>query len=252
MLINCHAEKKPYPLIVQPKLLTTKEPLAYPVDAFNLGIQGRTIIRILVDTEGYITESTILESSGSKLLDESALNIVKSSLYEPGTIDGVPGIFELHIPIHFILDNAYDLLIDIDDWLEQTLLYQEEIKKATAITKSESYENLFFHYQEMAQEISYTRSKKVNDIILDIVENSVSRDWSGYRDEWPLGFLLYQDYITRYPDSKYISNSLDGLIRYFEREKKILEHYTYSKPPYSTIYSKILNGLIEAYDQKHF
>jgi TonB family protein len=252
ILINCHSERKPHPFIVQPKLLSTKEPLAYPVEALNLGIEGKTVIRILVDTDGYITESTILESSGSHLLDESALKMVKSSLYEPGTIDGVPGIFELHIPMYFKLGNTYDLLNDIDEWLEQTLLYQEEIERATAESKSESYENLFFHYQEMAQEISYTRSKDVNNIILDIVAKSVSRDWREYRDKWPLGFLLYQDYIKRYPDSKYISNSLDGLIRHFEREKKILEYYTYSKPPYSTIYSQILNGLIKAYDQKHF
>jgi protein TonB len=251
-LTACHPEIKHKPIVVQPELLYTKEALSYPVEAFNLGIEGTTVIRLMVDTEGNITESTILESSGSPILDHSALKMVNSSVYEPGTIDGDPALFELHVPVQFKLDNTYDLLEDLDNWLEQTLKYREEIENATSTTKTDSYEKLFNHYQELAREIGYTRSKSANDIILDIVEESVRKPWVEYRKKWPLGFLLYEDYIKRYTDSEYISNTIDELISYLERDKKILEHYTYSKKPYATIYSLILNELIKVYDKKLF
>jgi TonB family protein len=252
ILINCQSDIKPQPLIVQPKLLTTNEPLAYPEKAFELGIEGRTVIKLLIDWEGYIVESTIMESSGSQILDDAALKMVNSSVYEPGSIDGVPGNFELHIPIHFKLAKNYDLINDIDNWYEKTLIYQEEIRRATAETISESYEILFYHYSDLAREIGHTRAKVANNLLLKLVDVSVIGSWSEYKDDWPLGFLLYKDYMKRYPESKYMSNSLDGLIKYLDREKRILEHYTYSKAPYSNIYSLILNELIRAYDKKHF
>ena len=248
---TCTPEFKHQPVIEEPKLLFTKEPLAYPVEAFNLGIEGRTVIKLMIDPEGNIREATILESSGSHVLDESALRMAKSSVYEPGTIDGVPGEFELHIPVQFKLENTYDLIEDIDYWLEQTLIYQKELE-ADTVNIHELYEELFYHYQKLAREIGYTRSKDANETIMSFIDVALSQPWVEYQKKWPLGFLLYRDYMSRYPESEYQTNSLDGLIRYLEREKKILEHYTYTKQPYATIYSLILNELIDAYDQKQF
>lgn len=251
IFLNCNPELQHEPVIEEPKLLFTKEPLAYPVEAYNLGIEGKTVVKIMIDPEGDISESTILESSGSHVLDESALKMVKSSVYEPGTIDGVPGEFELHIPVHFKLDNTYDLIEDIDYWLEQTLIYRKELK-VDSVNSSELYKQLFYHYQKLAREIGYTRSKDANNTILSIINDSLARPWIEFKKKWPLGFLLYRDYISRYPESEYQTDSLDDLIRYLDREKKILEYYTYTKQPYATIYSLILNELIKAYDQKQF
>jgi len=251
-LIACHTELKRKPTIIQPKLLFTEESFSYPLEAFNLGIEGRTVIKLLIDEEGNIIESSVLEPSGSPILDESALKMIKSSVYEPGTIDGVPGRFELHIPVHFRLANVYDLIDDIDNWLEQTAAFHEEIMNSRTAVDSVLYEKLYYHYHDLAREIGYTRSKNVNSDILDIVKKNVGGSWSEYKTEWPLGFLLYKDYISRYPDSWYNSHAIDGLIRYLERDKKILEHYAYSKPPFAAIYSLILNELINAFEQKLF
>ena len=249
VLTACHSGRKHESTVIKPELLFRKEALSYPVEAFNLGIEGTTVIRLMVDTEGNVTESAILESSGSPILDHSALQLVNSSVYEPGTIDGDPALFELHVPVHFRLDNKYELLEDIDNWLEKTLIYQKEIENATSTSKAKSYEKLFSHYRELAREIGYTRSKSANDVILDLVEESVGKPWVEYRKEWPLGFLLYEDYIKKYVDSEYIPDTIDELISDLERDKKILEHYTYSKKPYATIYSLILNELIKVYDK---
>ncbi len=250
--ISCHSELKREPIIIQPKLLFTEKPFSYPVEAYNLGIEGRTVIKLLVDDEGNIMESSVFETSGSPILDESALEMLNSSVYEPGTIDGVPGIFELHIPVHFRLANVYDLIEDVDSWFEKAVAYQEEIKDSTTTVNSELYEKLYYHYHDMAREIGHTRSKIVNTVILDIVDNTIRGAWPDHSNEWPLGFLLYKDYIIRYPDSGYRSHAIDGLIRYLERDKKILEHYSYSKPPFAAIYSLILKELIKVYDQKLF
>ena len=109
--------------------------------------------------------------------------------------------------------------------------------------------NLYYHYQHLAYEIGKSRSTEANKSVLIVVEESVSQPWIEFQDLWPLGFLLFQDYIRRYPESDYALNSREDLIGYLQREIEILEQKSFSETPNATIYSLISEYLKNLYDQ---
>jgi TonB family protein len=248
----CHPESKEESFIERPKLLSTQELLIYPAAAFEQGLQGKTVIRIFVNKDGQVSEAKILKSSGSNILDDAALKMVRSSVYEPGSIDGVISGFWLHIPVQFNLSGNIELRSDIDEWIELTLLYQVNIESVSSVYKSDIYKNLYYHYQSLALEIRNTRSIEANPGILTVVHGSLGEQWIEYKDIWPLGFLLFQDFIQRYPQNEFSLKSRVELIRYFQGEIDILEQKSISNPPNSIIYSLILESLKKLYDQDIF
>lgn len=64
----------------QPILMPAPE---YPALAVKAGIEGKTVVKMLVDTDGSVIAVEILKSSGNQMLDESAVNAAKKSKFTP-------------------------------------------------------------------------------------------------------------------------------------------------------------------------
>jgi protein TonB len=229
--MSCHPERVEESSIVQPKLLTAHTSFNYPPAAHNQGIEGKVVVRLLVNKEGQVIDTKILRSSGYEILDAAALKMVRSSVYEPGTIEGVVSDFWLHLPIEFKLDEKHRFTEDI------------------SLEEPSGLKKLYYHYQHLAYEIGKSRSMVANKSVLIIVEESVSQPWLEFQGLWPLGFLLFQDYIGRYPESDYASKSHDELIGYLQHEISILEQKSFADTRYATIYSLISEYLKKLYDQ---
>lgn len=75
----------------------------YPEIAKRRGIQGRVLLEVLVDTNGTVKRVSLKESSGSRILDEAALEAVKRWIFTPATEDGSPVEALVEIPILFRL-----------------------------------------------------------------------------------------------------------------------------------------------------
>ncbi|MEE9119038.1 MAG: hypothetical protein V3U02_10660, partial [Calditrichia bacterium] len=138
---------------------------------------------------------------------------------------------------------------DVDKWSEIALAYQLEINAGISFEEKSGLKKLYYHYQHLAYEIGKSRSTVANKSVLKVVEESVSQPWLEFQDLWPLGFLLFQDYIRRYPESDYALKSREDLIGYLQREIEILEKKSFSETPNATIYSLISEYLKKLYDQ---
>jgi len=63
----------------------------YPPQSRRLGEQGSVVLDVLVDGDGRVTQTKLVQSCGFPRLDQAALDGVKSSYrFIPGTIDGKP------------------------------------------------------------------------------------------------------------------------------------------------------------------
>ncbi len=63
----------------------------YPPEARRLGQQGSVILQALIDVDGRVLETKLVQSSGVPRLDEAALAGIKSNYrFAPGTVDGKP------------------------------------------------------------------------------------------------------------------------------------------------------------------
>jgi periplasmic protein TonB len=82
----------PEPARVTPKIDAShsREP-EYPPAARRLGLQGSVILEVLIDVDGRVRESKLVQSSGYDVLDQAALAGVKDNYrFVPGTVDGKP------------------------------------------------------------------------------------------------------------------------------------------------------------------
>jgi protein TonB len=80
------------PVTVQPRIdLAHSSQPEYPPQSRRLGEQGSVVLQVLVDPSGRVTDSKLVQSSGSDRLDQAALQGVKTSYhFIPGSVDGRP------------------------------------------------------------------------------------------------------------------------------------------------------------------
>lgn len=71
-----------YKVEVKPKPVISPIP-KYPELAKQAGIEGTTVIKMLVDIDGTVREVKILKSSGNQMLDQAALVAAKKSKFTP-------------------------------------------------------------------------------------------------------------------------------------------------------------------------
>jgi len=72
----------------------------YPSSAMN--VSGKTVLRVFINTDGFVDKAIIMQSSGISDLDKSALQAVKKAKFKPYVENGkVKAVFTL-IPIQFI------------------------------------------------------------------------------------------------------------------------------------------------------
>ncbi len=76
----------------------------YPKEAAKQKLEGKTICRVLIDTQGNVIDAEVLRSSDSALLDSAALDAVRRYQFNPGQKDGKPVRTRVVIPFVFKLD----------------------------------------------------------------------------------------------------------------------------------------------------
>lgn len=71
-----------YKVEIKPQPIAIPKP-EYPSLARQAGIEGQTVVKALVETDGSIREVQILKSSGNQMLDEAALAAARKAKFTP-------------------------------------------------------------------------------------------------------------------------------------------------------------------------
>ena len=77
----------------------------YPSLARRRNWQGTVIVAVVVSEEGFVKEVQIHQSSGYSILDNSALQTVRSWQFVPGKQDGTVSEMQVLVPIHFKMNK---------------------------------------------------------------------------------------------------------------------------------------------------
>ena len=75
----------------------------YPPLARRLGIEGKVVVRIVVDREGKLKEVSVAKSSGNKILDRAALKLIKKCDFPPLPPEYQKEVFDVEVPIRYEL-----------------------------------------------------------------------------------------------------------------------------------------------------
>ncbi len=89
--------------VIAPKLIRSTPPV-YPPLAVKMGIQGMVVIEAVVDRHGVVTSANVIKSLYG-ILDEAALEAVRSYVYEPGTLNGVPLDVLMVVTVQFVINR---------------------------------------------------------------------------------------------------------------------------------------------------
>ena len=88
--------------LINPAPKTPIQP-AYPAAARKNGIEGSVLLELTVDEHGNVEAAEVKKSSGSRLLDKSALSAAKKTRFTPGTKGGIPVRTQVTVNVRFEL-----------------------------------------------------------------------------------------------------------------------------------------------------
>ncbi len=133
--------------------------LKYPKVAQLIGIKGKVIIEFTVNKKGKIIEPHALNCIGAGCESEAEKVFLKSPIWRPGTIHGVPVSVSYSLPISFIIENLsvkfkdlkasdYGFVFNIKDTL-YTLYEAEKIIGKTFNSNRIKIAIPFFNYNKI-------------------------------------------------------------------------------------------------------
>lgn len=76
--------------------------VVYPVSAKEAGIEGKVLVKTIIDEQGNVKETSIIKSVNEDC-DKAAMDAIKKTKFTPGIKDNKPVKAEVVIPIMFKL-----------------------------------------------------------------------------------------------------------------------------------------------------
>nr|WP_320205312.1 energy transducer TonB [Vibrio mimicus] len=92
-------------LVDKPAFVSAPVQPRYPRVAQKRGIEGTVMYEIWLDEQGNQIQQYLITSSGTDVLDKSALEAIKQWKFSPRILDGVPVAHRVHIPVRFKLEG---------------------------------------------------------------------------------------------------------------------------------------------------
>lgn len=102
LLVACDLTRE----IERPMPRFAVSPVEYPLEMWNQGVEGTTVVRVLVNEAGDVDSTMIAESSGHAALDSAAIRGVRIMEFEPALRAGEPLEVWARIPVHFAKDSG--------------------------------------------------------------------------------------------------------------------------------------------------
>jgi periplasmic protein TonB len=85
----------------RPVLLQGTEPIQYPMEMWQEGVEGHLKLKVLISEEGVVDSVVVHESSGSAVLDSAAVRGSRDLRFEPGRKRGKLVRMWATLPIYF-------------------------------------------------------------------------------------------------------------------------------------------------------
>jgi TonB family protein len=89
----------------EPELLTLDSPFAYPVQLWDEGAEGETVIMVRVTDTGGVDSVYVLESSGQPAFDSAAVHGARELRFAPGRRDDRRVTMWARLPVRFHMNG---------------------------------------------------------------------------------------------------------------------------------------------------
>lgn len=184
-------------LKVQPRLM-------YPKEAQEKDYEGTSKVYLSIAKDGTVDNVVLLESSGYDVLDNAALDYCKKLVFKPAEKEGEPINCKISQKVIFdFQETNYEAKSYV---FELRNMYKAE-KIASLARKKEIQNEILNQHNKFVKEMDDVLN--FNGVLKEVLLEDTYSNWKDSWDRWPLSFLLYHDFIKRYPDY----DSLDTVVK---------------------------------------
>lgn len=222
-----------------PKFIKESVTFTYPLEAYDQKIEGTVVLRIFVNESGQVQKAQVWRSSGFAVLDSSALAFAEKARFKPGRVNGNDRGMWLTWPLVYTFDSIAE---DTKKWQEKVRETQYQAERAKPPDTDAAQYQLLVYYRGMARKMVDDRDRTLNATILAVVDPAIRRHWQRYEDIWPMSFLLFLDYLYRFPEGSQYKTAREYLLDYLKYEISLLR---YSIPPENERESRLQKELLQ-------
>lgn len=191
-----------------PAALKNQPRIIYPKDAQEKSYSGITRMILSISNVGTVGKVFLEKSSGHEMLDKAAIEYCKNLIFYPAKLNDKTIYSRIRWGIKFNISNQ--------DW--STNRYINEIKDLyNSLVQSTSNERNKIEREILIKHNDFV--DKMNDalnfnttseqVILPKISEEWKNDWNG----WPLSFLLYHDFLVRFPEYDSLSSVKTQLLK---------------------------------------
>ena len=178
-----------------PPLIKVQPRLIYPQVAQENAYSGTIKVYLQISSIGDVEKTTLIKSSGYKLLDDDAVNYCKQLKFSPGLRDGKPVISRTLWVIKYNLSDQNETA---DKILAEIKELYTQIPSVTSSNRNLVEKKILQKYNQFIDETG--DGIYFNKAITQIISEELTNEWQQYWDSFPLTFLLYHDFIERFKD----------------------------------------------------
>ena len=196
-----------------PRLLYEIEP-DYPRIARIAGLEGNVVVNCLVSGMGTIEETEVIQSSGHSSLDAAAQTFARRLEFEPARQGNDTVDVWLSFEVNFELDSRR---ISPNVYLSRIMELREGLASCAVSARDSLLHELLVVHRDFV--VSTLRSAwNYNAVLGQILHPAVKDPWIELWDVRPLHFLVFHDYIVRFPESPEASDAEISLLYHLQRD----------------------------------
>lgn len=169
--------------------------LLYPRIAQEKAFSGDIKLVVLVTKEGTVDKVDVIQPSGYAVLDNSAVQYCKNLLYIPAKRNGEPVPARVMLALKFNLANPD---WNVKEYVSDVASLYDDITELKGSQRREAQQQVLLKHNEFIANMQ--DALNFNESIKEVVSQNIADEWKEEWNSWPLSFLLYHDFIQRYPD----------------------------------------------------
>jgi len=207
LLLGCASNSSRF----RPAKVASKRALEYPLSAQLDKIEGEVVVGVFVDTAGKPEQVQVLESSGHAVLDTAAYRFSRTLDFDPAIVDNKPISSWTKLVLRYKLTQVP---FERNKWLQDVQSYQHSIEKtADSVEKRRHQQKLYMRYVGLSAYVERYDDLEINELIQFAVTRYIWKRWADFSDVVVAPFIVFDDFIYRYPESELVFNAKQELIQ---------------------------------------
>lgn len=195
LLSACSSSKQMLNEDVTSPVLKKEPKLIYPLNAQENNQSGTSTILFSITKDGVVSQTRIQNSSGYEELDRAAENYCKGLFFAPAQQSGEVISSNMRWDVEFNLNDFRKGM----KW--KTKEVKELYKDVAALNGKDKLavqKEILQHHEDVIR--NNKDVLKLNEYIYSVIKTESQGKWKSISNSYPLTFLLYHDFISRFAD----------------------------------------------------